>query len=296
MTNQHDTFVCLVVEDDPDEVEFLNKALLASQESRFDLHIATTLAEAHQQAQSHEIHLIVLDLNLPDSRGFDTFIHFHEQHFNLPIVVITGFADQALALRAIRMGAQDYIEKGMYKPELTARAMRFAIERHRIMLAHLGQSMHDDLTNLYNRRGFIEFASKQLCLSIREEKDLILIYTDLDNLKQVNDSLGHEVGDQLICDTANILKRVLRGTDICARIGGDEMVAMALGASAEYTSIIITRIMRSIQDFNLMRHRPYLISISLGVASFDHQNPISLDELLHQADQAMYMDKRSHKP
>jgi diguanylate cyclase (GGDEF)-like protein len=123
----------------------------------------------------------------------------------------------------------------------------------------------------------------------------VLLYVDLDNMKLVNDNFGHETGDLLLQDTAVILRKALRDTDIIGRIGGDEFVALALGAAPEYTGIIVTRLMRMVQDFNLNSERKYAISLSLGIASFDPRNPIEIDELMKRADQAMYMDKRSHK-
>lgn len=296
MNQRNDLFVSLVVDDDPDEVEILRHALRAhSRDAEFEVIEAHSLAEAFQILERRKVQLTLLDLNLPDSQGFSTFEKFQDRHFEQPVVVVTGHEDEDLALRAIRMGAQDYIVKGLYRPELTARAVRFAIERHRIMASHLGRSMEDELTGLYNRRGFHDYATKQLRLSVRDEKDLVLLYIDLDNMKLVNDSFGHEGGDAMLKDTAEILKLSLRETDLISRLGGDEFVALALGAAPEYTGIIVTRLLRNIQDFNASQKRPFKLSLSLGIASFDPRNPISLDELMKRADQAMYMDKRSHK-
>lgn len=298
MELQEDAFVCLVVDDDPDEIEILRRTLQThaqTQNAKFQLLVAPSLKEAFTALDQQAVHLVILDLNLPDSRGFATFITFQDKHYGMPVVVVTGHEDEELALRAIRMGAQDYIVKGLYRPDLTLRAMRFAIERHRIVASHMGHSMHDELTGLYNRRGFMEFGTKQLRLSVRDLKDLVVLYIDLDNMKTINDSFGHETGDQMLRDTADILRKALRETDIIARMGGDEFVALALGAAAEYTGIIITRIMRCVQEFNQSGTRRYNLSLSLGIASFDPRNPVELDELLMRADQAMYMDKRSHK-
>lgn len=296
MELQEDAFVCLVVDDDPDEIEILRRALHNhARDAKFQLLVAQTLEDAFLQMEKLDVHLVILDLNLPDSRGFATFVQFQDRHYSVPVVVVTGHEDEELALRAIRMGAQDYIIKGLYRPDLTLRAMRFAIERHRIISSHLGRAMNDELTGLYNRRGFTEFGTKQLRLSVRDLKDLVLMYVDLDNMKTVNDTFGHEMGDQMLKDTADILRKALRETDIIARMGGDEFVALALGAAPEYTGIIVTRLMRCVQEFNQSKVRPFNISLSLGIASFDPRNPIEMDELLIRADQAMYMDKRSHK-
>ncbi len=296
MIQQNDPFMCLVVEDDLEEIEILRLALKENNnDNNFQMTVAQSLQEAFAIMDRQPVHLAILDLNLPDSHGFETFLQFQDKHFGVPVVVVTGHEDEELALRAIRMGAQDYIAKGVFRPELTIRAMRFAIERHRIMESYIGTAMQDELTGLYNRRGFLDFAAKQLRLSIRNEKDLILLYVDLDNMKLVNDNFGHRMGDQLLKDTAEILRKALRDTDIIGRIGGDEFVALALGAASEYTGIIVTRLMRLIKEFNEANQRKYNIALSLGIASFDPRSPITIEELLKRADQAMYMDKRSHK-
>lgn len=296
MKHRNALFVCLIVDDDPDEVEIIRQALrMHSRDAEFEVIVASSLADAFAVLKRRKVQLTLLDLNLPDSQGFSTFEKFQDMHFEQPVVVVTGHEDEDLALRAIRMGAQDYIVKGLYRPELTARAVRFAIERHDIMVSHWGRSMEDELTSLYNRRGFLDYATKQLRLSVRDEKDLVLLYIDLDNMKHVNDAYGHDAGDQLLVDVAELLRVSLRETDLIARIGGDEFVALALGAAPEYTSLIVTRLLRNIQDYNIAKARPYSMSLSLGLASFDPRNPISLEELMKRADQAMYMDKRSHK-
>ncbi|HSQ42955.1 MAG TPA: response regulator, partial [Fibrobacteraceae bacterium] len=184
-----ESFIALVVDDDPAELEILRRAMTGcSPEVEFQIVTAGTLAEAFSVMDAQPVHLVILDLNLPDSRGFPTFERFQDRHFGVPVVVVTAQEDEQQALRTIRLGAQDYIVKGLFRPELTARAMRFAIERHRIVASHLGKAMHDDLTGVYNRRGFLEFAGKQLSLAVRDEKDLVLLYMDLDNMKMVNDS------------------------------------------------------------------------------------------------------------
>lgn len=285
----------LVVEDDAAEIELMRRALRENFASDFDLVTAQSFAEAELILERKGINLVILDLNLPDSHALDTFLRFQDSYSQIPVILLTGQEDEELALRAIRGGAQDFIVKGAIRKDQTIRAMRFAVERHRLLQQTLGKSLTDDLTGLYNRRGFFELAQNQLKLSARNSKELILLYMDLDNMKGINDSFGHDIGDSLLCDMAEILRRSFRETDLCARLGGDEFVVLALGTSPEYAGLIATRLLRNVNEFNAGRERVYNISVSMGISSFDPSTPCSLENMLNRADHAMYMDKRSHK-
>ena len=293
-TNKNNISV-LIIDDDPDDIIILSQALKKSKNLKYSISSSGSLHEGLEVVKKRKFDLVILDLNLPDSKGYDTFKTFNEKHFGIPVVVMTGLGDEATAVEAIRMGAQDYIVKGSYNSEQTAKALRFAIERHQIMSTYMGYSIKDELTGLYNRRGFMDYAEKQLNLACRDDKELILVYADLDNMKLVNDNYGHSMGDQLLKDVAEILPDVFRNSDVTARIGGDDFVVLAVGASPEYMGMIIARLLNRLKDFNSTGERPYEISLSVGVSSFNPKNPISLDELMHRADQAMYMDKKSHK-
>lgn len=286
----------LLVEDDAGEAELIKRSLKSTMLADFVIQDAASLTEALLYLEKgNQVHLALLDLNLPDSRGLETFMTFQEKASSLPVILMTGYEDEDLALRAIRSGAQDYIVKGAVRPDQTARAMKFAIERHRMMQGLLDKSLTDELTRLYNRRGFNEIAQNQIKLSARSNKELILIYLDLDNMKGVNDNFGHEEGDHMICDAAEIIKDSFRETDIVARVGGDEFLVLALGTSPDYAGIIATRLLRNVSEFNKKGLRPYNLSISLGISGYDPRNPCELAELITRADNAMYMDKRSHK-
>jgi diguanylate cyclase (GGDEF)-like protein len=154
-------------------------------------------------------------------------------------------------------------------------------------------SITDELTGLYNRRGFFTLAEHCLLLAKREKKGLLLLYADLDHLKEVNDTLGHKEGDRLIKDTADILKSTYRETDIIARIGGDEFVAFPVGSSEAQISIIANRLQNNIDNFNAKRDPIYKLSLSIGVVAYDPNSVQSLDRLLAQADKLMYDHKRN---
>jgi diguanylate cyclase (GGDEF)-like protein len=153
-------------------------------------------------------------------------------------------------------------------------------------------ALTDELTCLYNRRGFFAAAAQQLKLARRNSHDLLLLFCDLDNLKKINDRYGHREGDLALVRTADALEEAFRESDILARIGGDEFVVLALEVSSESQEVILRRLEKGLKESNAKESR-YQLSLSIGVARFDPKRPVSLGELMALADKAMYEQKRS---
>jgi diguanylate cyclase (GGDEF)-like protein len=152
-------------------------------------------------------------------------------------------------------------------------------------------ALTDDLTGLYNRRGFLAVATQQLKLARRNDKNFLVFFADLDNLKQINDSHGHMQGDLALIRAARALEQTFRDSDIVARLGGDEFAALALVASSRDQESILRRLERNLNRAGAKESR-YELSLSVGVARFDPARPASLGELIARADQAMYEEKR----
>jgi two-component system cell cycle response regulator len=152
----------------------------------------------------------------------------------------------------------------------------------------------DELTGLYNRRGFFTAATHQLKLAHRQGVDALLLFCDVDNLKQINDSFGHREGDLALVRAADALEETFRDADILARLGGDEFAVLALDASSPSRQAIVPRIDESLEKANAEELR-YTLSFSMGVARFDARTPTSLGELMGRADQEMYAHKKIHR-
>lgn len=156
-------------------------------------------------------------------------------------------------------------------------------------------SFTDELTGLYNRRGFFRLAERQLKLANRDMQGMLLFFADVDDLKEINDSLGHHAGDVALRDTAAVFRDTFRETDIIARIGGDEFAILALWARQENTASLIARLKKNLKAQNELGQRHYELSISIGVARYDPEKPCSIDELLARADALMYRRKRGQE-
>ncbi len=153
-------------------------------------------------------------------------------------------------------------------------------------------SLLDDLTGLYNRRGFLALAAQQLKLARRNQRQLLLLFADLDGMKQINDTYGHSAGDQALVETAGLVKGTFRQSDIVARLGGDEFSALAIDTSKNSSGTLTTRLQEKVDARNRQTNRPYKLSLSVGLALYAPEQPCSLDELIARADAAMYDCKR----
>jgi len=156
-------------------------------------------------------------------------------------------------------------------------------------------SITDQLTGLNNRRGFLSLAGQQLKLSDRNKSKMLLFFADLDLLKQINDTLGHVEGDKALIEAANIFRETFRDSDIIARLGGDEFAVLAIDIKEENPEIFTARLQQLIDTQNNGENRKYKLSISVGCAYYDPENPCSLDELIGHADKLMYEQKQNKK-
>jgi diguanylate cyclase (GGDEF)-like protein len=162
-------------------------------------------------------------------------------------------------------------------------------------LEHLFYAMRtmavtDELTGVYNRRGFEWVANRLLRHLCRDRRGALLLYVDVDNLKRVNDTLGHAAGDRLLTATAGVLRRACGESAIIGRIGGDEFALLGRRSDAEDHDLLRKRIRNAIIECNAAGHVPPL-SMSIGVADFDHQRPVPVLALMERADRAMYAEK-----
>ncbi len=150
----------------------------------------------------------------------------------------------------------------------------------------------DVLTGLYNRRGFLTYTEHLLKLSNRTQRGLILIYADLDNMKQINDTLGHEQGDRALVSTAEVLKKTFRHSDVIARVGGDEFAILALEAKAESLDALRKRLNENLRKTAYNTDSMQKLTFSLGIIYYNPEKPHTIEELLKRADALMYEEKR----
>jgi diguanylate cyclase (GGDEF)-like protein/PAS domain S-box-containing protein len=154
------------------------------------------------------------------------------------------------------------------------------------------ESLRDYLTGLFNRRGFLEAAGERIKTQAGEA---LVIFIDIDHFKQINDQLGHEVGDEVLKEFAKILAGSLRSGDIPARWGGDEFIALLSPSGPLSFEAVKTRLSAAIEDFNSRQTRAWRLGISIGHATLGEGSQRDLDGLIALADAQMYKSRREKR-
>ena len=188
-----------------------------------------------------------------------------------------GFVDTVTAV-ARQLG--QLIRRRQAEAELAVMAQRFE-----------ELSLSDDLTRLANRRAFLMHAEEKVRLAKRTQTPLTLLFIDVNDLKVINDSLGHSEGDRALIDTAALLQRSVRETDLAGRLGGDEFGVLLWGGD-EADRAVRQRLENLLAAHNRSSERPYELSLSVGGTKFDPTRPVSLSTLIAEADADMYTRKR----
>jgi len=285
----------LLVEDNPGDARLLRECLAETAELPFELFHRATLAEALESLAKESPDVILLDLGLPDARGLDSVRRARRAAPEVPLLVLTGMSDGDLAVRALQEGAQDYLVKGQIDGALIWRALRYAAERQRVQLELLSLSLTDELTGLNNRRGFMTLAGHHLKVAYREDKPFLIGFVDLDGLKQINDTFGHQEGNRALVETANLLKDTFRQSDILARLGGDEFAVLIAEATEDRIGTVTDRIQQKLEVCNAAPNRKYPLHFSIGIVPGEAGRHCDLEQLLHEADALMYQQKQKRR-
>lgn len=233
-------------------------------------------------ARIRELHQTALQEVLQGKRGanfgkrIETTILYRDE-FEVPV---------ELAVTLTRVG--DRPELTLFIHDITER------KNYEAQLHHM--SISDELTGLFNRRGFMTLADKHLKMAQRCGKDVFLLYADFDNMKWINDTHGHPVGDNALVETAVILKNTFRQADLIGRVGGDEfIVMMSEPRERNGEEVVLDRLATEIAKANSRANRKYQILLSIGTVRYNHLEQTTIDELMSQADLLMYEDKKKKK-
>ncbi|HJR62130.1 MAG TPA: GGDEF domain-containing response regulator [Gemmatimonadaceae bacterium] len=285
----------LLIEDDPEYRDRVQSALTAENATAescalFELEYADRMSTGLARLADGGVNAVLLDLSLPDGHGLDALIRLRNHGPDVAIVVLSDH-DDSLGLEAVKEGAQDYLVKEHLTGNALGRAIRYAIERHRVQSALRQLALVDTLTGLYNRRGFFALAEHSVKLAQRTGRGVVLLFADLDGMKQINDTFGHQEGDRAMLEVAALLRNTFRRSDIVGRLGGDEFAILALDAPPQVAEMLAARTIERVREANVSRERKYQLSLTIGTAVFDYARTPTLDHLLAEADRRLYEQK-----
>ncbi|MBU0485825.1 MAG: sensor domain-containing diguanylate cyclase [Proteobacteria bacterium] len=184
--------------------------------------------------------------------------------------------------------ADDHHEITLFMHDIT--------ERKKGMSQLHQMSVTDDLTGIFNRRGFLTLADKQLKIACRSLGEIFLVYVDFDNMKWINDNLGHKYGDEALIETTEILKKTFREADLIGRVGGDEFVVLLTDKkNTKNENSVIKRLEKNINQANSLKNRQYKVLLSIGIVHYDPEAPCNIEDLMSKADLLMYENKKQKK-
>jgi len=284
----------LIIESDAEYATKIKEKIHALKHVQLDADIlhATTLKQALELLKEESIDLIITNLFLSDASGKEIVIQLSEELRSLPILLCGKKITDPLADASIHIGAQDFFDLESTPNWLLARHIRYAIERQHLTDSLRALSFTDELTNIYNRRGFIALCEQQIDIAKRMKRGFFLYLMDVDYLKQINDSYGHQVGDQALQEIAHLIKSSFRRYDIVARIGGDEFAVLAVQAQESFGVEMKNKVLRHIEEHNKKEHKPYTLALSMGSAYYHPDEELTYEALFHKADKSLYLAKQ----
>ena len=289
------TYKVLLVEDMLMIAKVTEQMLKKALNTKYSVVHTARMAETLEALKVEDFDVILLDLNLPDSRELDTLTRVIRVVPEIPIIVLTATNDDAVGLRAVQMGAQDFLFKGEFNYLTLERAIIYSIERHRLQRTIRQLAVIDELTGLYNRRGFNSLHPDMMQRVRQQGGRGYLCCFDLDKFKQINDELGHQKGDEALKEFAGNLRTVFRKDALIARLGGDEFVVMGVEQQIGQAdqSLQALNVLHSVR--NATESSNFQLESSVGITYFDANYIGGVDSLLSSADAALYRDKERRR-
>ena len=285
----------LIIDDDAQD-----RLLIARQLSKtiddVRLFYAEHLQEGLQTVKEQRIDVVLLDLTLVETDGLQTLRSFRSRAPDVPVVVLTGMTDDSFAMEAIETGAQDFIRKNEIDNPWLNRCIQNALQRHELQQKLKNQALCDPLTCLPNRTAFessLESTFKNY--HDQKEENFTVVFIDIDEFKLINDCYGHAEGDRVLVEFAERLQSCIRSSDVLARFGGDEFVALLKGTKMdEDIQWFVDRLNSTLASpMNIKGNRIFLAA-SVGYVSYC-ESYADVKHMLRDADTAMCEAKKSGK-
>ncbi len=281
----------LLVEDNRGDAILLKETFDQIDPKLYHLTQVERLQNAITILNQDQFDVVLLDLSLPDSHGLNSITKLKAEAPKIPIVVLTGLDDETQAALALEKGARDYLVKMRVDSTLLIRSIRYAIERHQSEDRLQYLTHYDALTDLPNRQFFHHSLNDLIQHANLSQNLMAVLILDLDRFKVINDTLGHETGDQLLQSVANRLTRVIQKNDVTARIGGDEFTVILNGLNnLEEVSAIAQRILATLSKPIVIQGRELFVTTSMGISLYPTDGK-DTETLIKKADIAMYRAK-----
>ena len=284
----------LIAEDEPISCRALEKSVTGW---GYETITAKNGKEAWEALRKNEVRIAVVDWMMPGMDGIELcqkIRHDYQQKKSkyIYIILLTGKDQQGDIITGLSAGADDYITKPFSFLELKVRIQNgeriIKVEDEQIELAS-----YDSLTKVWNRKKILDFFKEELSRGRRENQATGVVIVDVDWFKNVNDSHGHFIGDEVLIEVVSRLKKCIRAYDKLGRYGGDELILVLPNCGLSHVKNIAERLRLSVCEKKISTKKGLLdITISLGGISSDMSLEASADELIQASDRALYSAKK----
>ncbi|MBN2620590.1 diguanylate cyclase [candidate division WOR-3 bacterium] len=270
----------LLVEDQQTSIDELSALLIEALDTRFELVSCSRLDAALEKLYSDQYSLIIADLSLPDAQGPEVYSMLNTQAPHTPIIVTAEAQDEAMAVKAVQLGAQEYIIKSTIDVPQLQCTIKYALEQKAVQEELSTLALIDKATGLYNRPSFLTLTDHYLKLADRAQKGLIFLHIRLQNFYDIESAYGTHGAEKALVDSARILKQTFRRSDIISRYTDDEFAVVALETRKDCDSAILKRLQQNLEVHNHACAEDSKLKFSIGTAYYDSQAPVSLAELV----------------
>ena len=291
------TVSILLVEDDEEDYMITRNLLASNLESKFDLEWTDSYDAALEKIRRNRHDVYLLDYFLGQHDGLELLNEAVLTGCKAPVIMLTGLGERGVDLEAMKAGAADYLVKGRFDAFILERSIRYSIERARTLDSLRALATRDELTGLYNRREMTRILAEEVDRYRRHGRPVALAILDIDHFKGINDSYGHQAGDEVLRSLSRLVSTKLRSTDRAVRYGGEEL-AIILPDTTDGEAFLVAERLRAAVEAQAFEftHRSGQASrvgmtISLGVAAIP-TDANSIDSLVAAADWALYQAKR----
>jgi len=283
----------LVVENDDGDVRLLRHMLREAENGeRFGIISCRRVSECCDLCRAQHVDVILLDLDLEESSGIETFRALRNAVATIPVIVLAGKRDEDVGLLAVSEGAEDYLPKQDITPRFISRAIRYAVERHELKVRLQYLATHDPVTGAFNRHHFNQTIEEELARSQRYKHSIGFLMADINRFKEINDRFGHQSGDAVLRRVAGFLSEQVRTVDMVVRYGGDEFL-LVLPETGEGCREVADRVRTAaLQMTDVHSAIEFPITLAIGASWWNPDDDRSIEEILAEADQRMYADKR----
>lgn len=280
----------LMVDDNPQNLQILGNTL---KEKGYKLAAARNGAQALAFVKKKQPDLILLDIMMPEMDGYEVCKRLKQDldTKSIPVIFLTAKTDTASIVKGFEAGGVDYITKPFVKEVVFSR-INAHIKLKKALEKLEQASITDEMTGVFNRRYAYQVLARQIALARRENKEFVISYIDIDNLKEINDTYGHTEGDKLITTISGSLCEIIRSTDYMFRMGGDEFMILFPNTGIQESDHLLRRLKEQLTGRSL---HGVPIDFSYGFSRFDAEHDFSAQELIKRADARMYEAKQAKK-